>query len=64
MRVVLERILLVVMLSLMVVSSKPYIEPEEEPEQVTPTPSRNLTRSQALVRMMPPRLSSMLLADI
>ena len=38
MKVVLERILLAVMLTLMVVSCKPYIEPEEEPEQVTPTP--------------------------
>lgn len=38
MKVMFERILLAVMLTLMVVSCKPYIEPEEEPEQVTPTP--------------------------
>jgi len=38
MRLVVERIMLVMMLSLAVVSCKPYIEPEEEPEQVTPTP--------------------------
>ena len=39
MRMMFERVLLSVLLSLMAVSCRPYVEPEEEPETVVPTPT-------------------------